>query len=89
MPRARARNPGLAAAWSFVAREVPRPTAASARRSEYDSAAAVVGSDRTLTLTVEIAGSRRCHTSVSNSPLTQFNAFARIANVPNLVPCYF
>ena len=49
MPRARARNPGLAAAWSFVAREVPpRPTAASARRSEDDSAAAVVGSDRIL-----------------------------------------
>ena len=32
--------------WPLLAREVPRPTAASARRSEHDSAAAVVGSDR-------------------------------------------
>ena len=32
-------------------------TAASARRSEYDSAAAVVGSNRTLTLNVEMASS--------------------------------
>ena len=41
----------------LLAREVPRPMAASARRSEYDSAAAVVGSDRTLTLNVEMASS--------------------------------
>ena len=34
---------------------MPRPTAASARRSEYDSAAAVVGSDRTLALNGEMA----------------------------------
>ena len=50
-----ARN--LAAAWSLLAREVPRPTAASARRSEYDSAAAVVGSDRALALNAEMASS--------------------------------
>ena len=43
----------LAAAWSFVARGVPRSTAASARRSEDDSAIAVVGSDRMLTLNVD------------------------------------
>ena len=85
-PQSRLRARNLAAAWLLLAREVPRPTAASARRSEYDSAAAVVGSDRTLALNVEIAGSRRCHTSVSNSPLTHFNAFTRIVNVSNLVP---
>ena len=74
----------------LLAREVPRPTAASARRSEYDSAAAVVGSDRALALNVEIAGSRRCHKQppVPNSPLTHYNAFNRIANVSNLVPWF-
>ena len=45
----------LAAARSLLAREVPRPTAASARRSEHDSAAAVVGSDGALALNVETA----------------------------------
>ena len=39
------------------AREVPRPTVASARRSEYDSAAAVVGSGWMLTLNGEMVGS--------------------------------
>ena len=38
----------------YVAREVPRPTAASARRPEHDSAAAVVGSDRALALNAEM-----------------------------------
>ena len=57
-PQSRLRARNLAAAWLLLAREVPRPTAASARRSEYDSAAAVVGSDRALALNVEIAGSK-------------------------------
>jgi hypothetical protein len=46
----------------------------------------VVGSDRALALNVEREGPRRCHTPVSNSPLAHFNAFTRIANVPNPVP---
>ena len=71
----------------LLAREVPRPTAASARRSEYDSAAAVVGSDRTLTLNVEIAGSLASHGKARNRFVTHFNAFTRIAIVSNLVPC--
>jgi hypothetical protein len=33
-----------------------------------------------LTLNVERAGSRRCHTSVSNSPLAHFNAFTSRGN---------
>ena len=57
-PQSRLRARNLAAAWSLLAREVPRPTVASARRSEYDSAAAVVGADRTLTLNVEMASSK-------------------------------
>ena len=81
---ATARN--LAAAWLLLAREVPRPTAASARRSEYDSAAAVVGSDRTLTLNVERAGSLASHGKARNRFVTHFNAFTRIAIVSNLVP---
>ena len=44
-PQSRLRARNLAAAWLLLAREVPRSTAASARRSECDSAAAVVGSD--------------------------------------------
>ena len=36
-------------------REVPRPTAASVRRSDADSAATVVGSDRTFTLESRLA----------------------------------
>ena len=63
------------------------PMAASARRSEYDSAAAVVGSDRTLTLNVEIAGSLASHGKARNRFVTHFNAFTRIAIVSNLVPC--
>ena len=55
-PQSRLRN--LAAAWSFLARGVPRPTAASERRSEYNSAAAVVGSDRALSLNAEMASSK-------------------------------
>jgi len=70
----------------LLAREVPRPTAASARRSEYDSAAAVVGSDRTLALNVEIAGSLASHGKARNRFVTHFNAFTRIAIVSNLVP---
>ena len=81
----RARN--LAAAWLLLAREVPRPMAASARRSEYDSAAAVVGSDRTLTLNVEIAGSLASHGKARNRFVTHFNAFTRIVIVSNRVPC--
>ena len=54
-PRARPRARNLAASWSFVAREVPRPTAASARRSDADSAAMVVGSDCTFTLELRLA----------------------------------
>ena len=57
-PQSRLRARNLAAAWSFLAREVPRPTAASARRSEYNSAAAVVGSDRALSLNAEMASSK-------------------------------
>ena len=56
------RNTGtfhFAAAWSLLARKVPRPTAAtSTRRSEDDSAAAVVGWDGALTLNVETASTR-------------------------------
>ena len=57
-PQSRLRARNLAAAWSLLAREVPRPTTASARRSEYDSAAAVVGSDRALALNGEMASSK-------------------------------
>ena len=64
--------------------------AASARRSEYkseyDSAAAVVGSDRTLALHVEIAGSLASHGKARNRFVAHFNAFTRIAIVPNPVP---
>jgi len=70
----------------LLAREVPRPTAASARRSEYDSAATVVGSDRTLALNVEIAGSLASHGKARNRFVTHFNAFTRIAIISNLVP---
>ena len=51
----RARN--LAATWSLVARELPRSTAASARRSDPDNAATVVRSDRALALNLEMARS--------------------------------
>ena len=61
--------------------------AASARRSEYDSAATVVGSDRTLTLNVEIAGSLASHGKAHNRFVAHFNAFTRMAIVSNLVPC--
>ena len=54
-PQSRLRAQNLAATWSLVTREVPRPTVASARRSEHDSAAAVVGSDRTFAMNVEMA----------------------------------
>ena len=70
----------------LLAREVPRPTAASARRSEYDSAAAVVGSDRALTLNVEMVSSKVKSWEAYNRFVTHFNAFTRIANVSNLVP---
>ena len=40
---------------AFVSREAPRPMAASARRPEDDSAAAVVGSGRMLALDIEMA----------------------------------
>jgi len=70
----------------LLAREVPRPTAASARRSEYDSAATVVGSDRTLALNVEMASSLASHGKARNRFVAHFNAFTRIAIVPNLVP---
>jgi hypothetical protein len=62
--------------------------AASARRSEYDSAATVVGSDRTLTLNVEIAGSSASHGKARNRFVTHFNAFTSIAIVSDLVPCF-
>ena len=71
----------------LLAREVPRPTAASARRSEYDSAAAVVGSDRALALNVERASSLASHGKACSRFVTHFNAFTRTAIVPNLVPC--
>ena len=66
---------------------MPRPTAASARRSEYDSAAAVAGSDRTLTLNVEMASSKVQSWEACNRFVAHFKAFTRIAIVSNLVPC--
>ena len=60
--------------------------AASARRSEYDSAAAVVGSDRTLALNVEIAGSLASHGKARNRFVAPCNSFTSIAIVSDLVP---
>ena len=78
----------LAAARSLLAaREVPRPTAASARRSEYDSAAAVVGSDRTLALNVEMASAKVKVIWVCVAHCGSFTS--SIATVSNLVPCRF
>ena len=71
----------------LLAREVPRPTAASARRSEDDSAAAVVGSDRTLTLNVEMASSKVKSWEARNRFVAHCSSFASIAIVPNPVPC--
>ena len=68
------------------AREVPRPTAASARRSECDSAAAVVGSDRALALNVETASSKASHGKACNRFVAHFNASTSIAIFPNPVP---
>ena len=70
----------------MLAREVPRPTAASAKRIEYDSAAAVVRSDRPLALNVEMASSKVKSWEVCNRFVAHFNAFTRIANVSILVP---
>ena len=78
-PQSRLQTRNLAAALSLLAREVPRPTAASARRSEYDSAAAVVGSDRTLALNVERAGSLASHGKARSRFVAHFNAFTRMA----------
>ena len=66
---------------------MPRPTAASARRPEYDSAAAVVGSDRALALNVEMASSKVKSWEACNRFVAHFNAFTSIAIVSNLVPC--
>jgi len=72
----------------LLAREVPRPTAASARRSEYDSAAAVVGSDRALALKVETASSKASHGKVCNRfVVANISAFASRATVSNPAPC--
>ena len=55
-------------------------------RSEYDSAAAVVGSDRALALNVEMASSMVKSWEACNRFVAHFNAFTRIAIVSNLVP---
>ena len=51
-------------------------------------AATVVGSDRALALNVERAGSLASHGKARNRFVTHFNAFTRIAIVPNLVPWF-
>ena len=47
----------------------------------------MVGSDRALALNAERAGSLASHGKACNRFVAHFNAFTRIAIVPNLVPC--